>query len=132
VRKRDLERFEKELTEQREQLASQQGALGDAARRSQRDSSGELSAYTFHMADLGTDAMEREQSFLLASKLRRTLAEIDEALRRVKEGGFGDCELCGKPIEPKRLRALPYARHCLACQEVEDRRDEPGGGAGRP
>jgi DnaK suppressor protein len=132
VRKRDLERFEKELAEQRERLASQQGQLGDAARHSQRDSSGELSAYTYHMADLGTDAMEREQSFLLASKLRRTLAEIDEALRRIKEGGFGDCELCGKPIEPKRLRALPYARHCLACQETEDRRGEPGSGAGHP
>ncbi len=132
MRKRDLERFEKLLAEQREQFANQQGQLGDAARRSQRESSGELSAYTYHMADLGTDAMEREQSFLLAANLRRTLAEIDEALGRIKDGSFGACEACGKPIEPKRLRALPYARHCRACQEVEDRRGEPAGGAGRP
>lgn len=131
MRKRDLDRFEKLLLEQREQLAQQQGALGDAARRSQRESSGELSAYTYHMADLGTDAMEREQSFLLAANLNRTVTEIDEALRRVRNGGFGLCETCGKPIETKRLSALPYARNCLRCQETVDRRVEPGGGAGR-
>jgi DnaK suppressor protein len=131
VRKRDLERFEKELAEQRERVASQQSQLGDSARRSLRESSGELSAYTFHMADLGTDAMEREQSFLLASNLTRTLAEIDDALRRVKSGEFGVCETCHKAIEMKRLRALPYARCCLACQETEDRRGEAGGSQGR-
>jgi len=131
VRKRDRERFEKLLLEQREQLASQHGQMGDAARRTPRESSGELSAYTHHMADLGTDAMAREQSFLLAANLSRTLSEIDDALQRIKGGGFGVCEVCRRPIEPKRLQALPYARDCIGCREDRDRRgDAPG--AGRP
>jgi RNA polymerase-binding transcription factor DksA len=131
VRRRDLERFEKRLREHRERVAKQQSRLGSAARRTQRESSGELSAYTFHMADLGTDAMEREQNFLLASKLSRTLTEIDEALRKIRAGGYGNCEHCERAIDPKRLRALPYARYCLDCQEQVDRRGRAAGGPGR-
>ena len=87
----------------------------------QRDSAGDLSGYSFHMADAGTDAMEREKAFLFASAEGRLLLEIDEALRRLYRGEYGICEICGKPIARARLEAMPYARLCVSCKEKEER-----------
>ncbi len=130
MRKRDLERYERLLKEERARLGEQQEELEESVRRSIRDSSGDLSAYAFHMADLGTDAMEREQNMLLAASLSRTLEDIELALRKIAENRYGACDNCGNPIDPRRLDALPYARFCMTCQENEDR--AKSGGAGRP
>jgi len=48
----------------------------------------------------------------------RQLALIDEAILRVEEKEYGDCQNCGNPVNPKRLSAIPWARYCLACQEL--------------
>jgi len=87
----------------------------------QRDSAGDLSGYSFHMADVGTDAMEREKAFLFASAEGRQLLEINEALRRVYAGTYGVCEECELPIARARLEVMPYARLCLSCKEKEER-----------
>jgi len=83
---------------------------------------GALSAYSFHMADQGTDAMEREKQFLFASKEGRLLYHIDEALRRLYRvpAKFGVCEECGEKISFERLDALPHARLCIKCKEREE------------
>lgn len=131
MRKRDLERFARRLDEEQERLRQQRAELEESARRTIRDSSGDLSAYAFHMADLGTDAMEREQNLMLAAAISRTLDDIEEALRKIRAGEYGICETCGEAIGSKRLDALPYARLCLGCQEELDRRRDSAG-AGRP
>lgn len=131
MRKRDLERFARRLDEEQERLRQQRAELEESARRTIRDSSGDLSAYAFHMADLGTDAMEREQNLMLAAAISRTLDDIEEALRKIRAGEYGICETCGEAINSKRLDALPYARFCLGCQEELDRRRDSSG-AGRP
>ena len=87
----------------------------------QRDSSGDLSGYSFHMADAGTDAMEREKAFLFASVEGRVLLEIDDALRRLYRGEYGVCDSCGNPIGRARLEAMPHARLCVRCKEKEER-----------
>ena len=87
----------------------------------QRDSAGDLSGYSFHMADVGTDAMEREKAFQLASAEGRILLEINEALRRMARGEYGICESCENPIFRPRLEAMPTARLCLSCKEKEER-----------
>ncbi len=120
MRARDRERFEKRLLEEKARVARELEEQESAARSTLRDSSGDLSAYAYHMADVGTDAMEREQNFMLAANLGRTLAEIEEALRRVREGSYGVCDRCRRAIGVKRLLALPYARLCLDCQEAVD------------
>jgi RNA polymerase-binding transcription factor DksA len=74
------------------------------------------------MADQGTDAMEREKSFLFASKEGRYLYRVEEALRRLyaEPDEFGLCHSCKKPIPFARLEALPHARYCLDCKMREE------------
>ena len=129
MRKRDQEHYITLLEEEREQLRRQRAELEESVRRSS-NATGD-SAYSQHMADVGTDAMEREQNLMLAASLSRTLEDIEEALRKLREGRYGDCENCGRPIDPKRLHALPYARLCLACQQAIDEGRVVGPKAGR-
>ena len=83
---------------------------------------GDLSSYSFHMADQGTDAMEREKAFLFASQEGRYLWHINEALRRLYQepAKFGHCHQCNAEIDFERLDALPHARLCISCKEKEE------------
>jgi len=119
--KKDLKRFEERLLEERKKLMGQLGYLEKTMNQTQRDSSGDLSAYSFHMADMGTDAMEREKAFLFASSEGRALYDVDEALRRLYKGEYGTCESCAKPIAPQRLEVVPHARLCISCKEKEEK-----------
>jgi DnaK suppressor protein len=58
----------------------------------------------------------------LNARERRELDEIQEAMARLGTGSFGTCEICGASISLPRLRAIPWARHCLACQFQQERR----------
>src|SRR5215475_3448740 len=71
------------------------------------------------------DSARGVMSDLVASlngRERRELDEIQEAMARLETGSFGACEICGAPISLPRLRAIPWARHCLACQFQQERR----------
>ena len=93
----------------------------DSLNRSQKDSAGDLSSHSFHMADQGTDNFDREFAANLLSSEQDVLYEIDEALRRIDQGTYGICELTGQPIEKERLKALPFARYCVAAQSELER-----------
>jgi len=123
LNKRDLARFEKLLLEKRRQLIEEFGLLKSSAMEGTiNETTGDLSSYSYHMADQGTDAMERETAFYFASKSGRLLYHIDEALRRVRNKTYGKCEQCGESINPERLTAVPHARLCLACKEAEEQK----------
>lgn len=85
-----------------------------------KDVSGEHSAYAFHMADQGTDTMEREQQYLFASREGNFLYHLDRALERIEKGEYGICVSCGKEINPERLEAVPHARLCIECKSREE------------
>lgn len=93
----------------------------DNLNRSQKESSGDLSSHSFHMADQGTDNFDREFAASLLSNEQDVLYEIDEALRRVEGGTYGVCESTGEPIERERLKVLPFARYCVAAQAEMER-----------
>lgn len=65
----------------------------------------------------------QDVDFALMQMKSETLARIDEALRRLEGGGYGECAECARPIAAARLRALPFATLCRACKEQEERRD---------
>ncbi|TMQ59224.1 MAG: TraR/DksA family transcriptional regulator [Candidatus Eisenbacteria bacterium] len=119
--KKDLKHFEDRLLDERRKLLSQLGYLEKAMGQTQRDSSGDLSAYSFHMAVMGTDAVEREKAFLFGSAEGRQLISVDEALRRLYRSEYGTCESCGKEIGKQRLDAMPQANLCVNCQEKQER-----------
>ncbi|MGQ9494833.1 MAG: TraR/DksA family transcriptional regulator [Thermoanaerobaculaceae bacterium] len=73
------------------------------------------------IADRATSAFAREFSFSLTENEAKLIRLIDEALERIAKGKYGICVHCGNPIERARLAAVPWARHCLACQELQDR-----------
>ena len=81
-----------------------------------KDSSGDQSTISFHLADMGTDTIEREKSFLIASMESSLLKDIDAALEKIEKDEFGPCEKCDVEIGEKRLEAIPHTRLCLDCK----------------
>lgn len=93
----------------------------DTLKKSQKEAAGDISGYTLHMADLATDAYDREFSLNLASCDRDVLLLVNDALKRIDEGGYGTCAQCKKPIARIRLKALPFASFCLKCQKEQEK-----------
>jgi RNA polymerase-binding transcription factor DksA len=77
-----------------------------------------------HMADTATDSYDRDWALAMASSDQTLLYEVNEALKRIADGTFGICELTGQPIEPERLKALPWTRFSAAAQTDLEHRGE--------
>ncbi|MHB8438445.1 MAG: TraR/DksA family transcriptional regulator [Acidimicrobiales bacterium] len=71
--------------------------------------------YDSNFADSSQVTAERGEVEALAAKLRDTLEEVEGALGKLTEGGYGTCENCGRPIDPVRLEAMPATRYCIDC-----------------
>jgi len=94
----------------------------DALKTSQRDATGDLSAYSLHMADVATDNYDREFSLGLADNEQKLLNRINAALERIDSNTFGLCEVCEKKIAKARLKVVPYAELCVPCQEKQEKK----------
>jgi len=117
VNKKDATEFKKNLVELRTKVSDEMKQIGGGSlKKSQREASGDLSAYAFHMADVASDSFERELSWDRASAEQKVLFHIDDALKRIEEGTYGKCEGCTKKINKQRLKAIPYAKFCRSCK----------------
>lgn len=76
---------------------------------------------TEDIVDRANNAYNRELMFSLSDAERSTLLQIENALRRMDEGGYGRCANCGQNIAVPRLEALPWARFCVDCQELAEK-----------
>ena len=123
----DLVFFKSLLIEKKSQANAD---LEDLERQSRSDdaqeSSEDRSAYSLHMADRGTDAMEREKNLLFAQREGAYLDYLDEALARVDDGTYGACRVCGGEIGRTRLEAVPTATQCIDCKSKADKETAPG------
>ena len=72
-------------------------------------------------ADMAANAYTKELLFSMSANDRRLLELIDDALRRIEANEYGSCVHCGEPVQEKRLEAVPWARHCLRCQDLQER-----------
>ena len=117
-----LAQLEQRLLEERERVLEELGFFDENYHESTRAASGDLSAYSFHMADQGTDAMEREKAAIFATKEGRYLYRLEEALRRLYNDPkkFGTCHTCGSDVGFERLDALPPAGYCIDCKRREE------------
>jgi DnaK suppressor protein len=114
--KTDLERFKKIILEKRkeilEELESLKSTMMDVTTGQYEI---ENSTYSLHM-EQGTDAMEREKTFLFASREGKFLNYLDDALQRIEHGTYGFCSECGNLIDKERLEAVPHAHQCVKCK----------------
>jgi len=121
--KKDLQLFKKMILKKKEEVLDEiKHIADDTLRKSQKEASGDISGYSYHMADVATDTYDREFSLSLASSGRELLYELDDALKRIEEGVFGKCEGCELLIAKNRIKAVPSARYCIKCQEKEEKK----------
>ena len=122
----DLGYFKKILETKRAEALGELGELERSSRAQEDGSSDDRSTYSLHMADHGTDAMEREKSLLLAQRSSTYVDDIDEALDRIDDGTYGICRITGKEINRARLEAVPTTTLSIeAKQQMQQEELEP-------
>ena len=105
----ELEEFREIIRQKREaateDIERMRAQLEDAREQSENDS-----AYSFHMADAGTDAMEREKLYLMIARLKDYVKKLDFADERIEKKTYGICRVTGNAISKERLRAVPHTQ----------------------
>ena len=112
--KRRVRVFRDRLTERRQSLVGQVQQAELYSR--ERDAEA-----TQDPADMAANAYTKELLVSMSDNDRQLLNLIDEALERMDDSGYGKCVRCGQPLPEKRLEAVPWARHCVKCQELQER-----------
>jgi len=126
--KKDLEEFRAIILEKRDEILEDLQSLKEQMLdTSTGEYINENSPYSLHMAEQGTDAMEREKTFLYAQRENKFLGYLDDALKRIDNGTYGICIECIEehqylcetcPLIPKaRLIAVPHTQHCLPIKQ---------------
>ena len=110
------------LKKKQELMKGIEHIANDALKTSQRDATGDLSAYSMHMADVASDNYDREFQLGLADNEQKLLNRINAAIDKIDESLFGNCELCEKKITKARLKVVPYAEMCVPCQEKQEKK----------
>jgi RNA polymerase-binding transcription factor DksA len=106
--------YHQHLLELRERLLAQMSGLA-------KESAEEMTNYSLHMADSGTDNFDRDFALSLLSSDQDAIYEIEEALKRIEKKTYGICELTGKPIPKTRLDAIPWTRFTVEAQSQLER-----------
>ncbi|MBI1869989.1 MAG: TraR/DksA C4-type zinc finger protein [Chlamydiae bacterium] len=123
LKKSVIQEYKKVLLNELERLTKNIDHLkSDHLQKSQKDSTGELSGYSIHIADMSGDDYDRGVALGIFTQEQEILYLIQEALKRIDDGTFGICEVCEKPISSKRLDAVPYATLCLPCQTEQEKK----------
>jgi DnaK suppressor protein len=111
----------KERAHFRDLLLKKRQDLMRAYAISKGDSQAELDNGTEDYVDYAVNSYAREFLLSLTELDRKHLLFVEEALNRIDRGEFGYCQQCGEDISPKRLEVQPWARHCVRCQELEEK-----------
>jgi len=107
-------KYYQNLLDLRERLLHQMNGLA-------KESAEEMSSYSLHMADSGTDNFDRDFALSLLSSDQDAVYEIEEALKRIEKDTYGVCELTGKSIPKARLDAIPWTRFTVEAQAQLER-----------
>ncbi|MEX0594326.1 MAG: TraR/DksA C4-type zinc finger protein [Balneolaceae bacterium] len=105
----ELEYFREIILRKRDESEQELNSLQTSLRESMENASDE-SAYSFHMADAGTDAQEREKTYMLYNRTRKFVQYLDEAIKRIDNKTYGVCKVTGKKIAKGRLEAVPHTQ----------------------
>ncbi len=105
----ELEYFRQIILKKRDEAENDLDMLQQSLRESTENSSDE-SAYSFHMADAGTDAQEREKTYMLFNRTKKFIKYLDDAITRIDNKSYGVCKVTGKKISKGRLEAVPHTQ----------------------
>ncbi len=108
--KKKIETIKRELEQRRQDLRTTMTKNAQDGRAAGEESAQDI-------ADRATSSYTKEFLFTQSANDRHLLQMVEGALVRINEGTYGECISCGNEINPKRLEAVPWARHCIACQE---------------
>jgi DnaK suppressor protein len=109
--KKKLEAFKKRLEERQRELRQ------NVTRNEIEGRNADVTDSAQDIADRASSSYQKEFLFHQSNNERQTLAMVEGALSRIREGSFGECISCGNEINAKRLEAVPWTRHCIECQE---------------
>ena len=108
--KKKIEYFKKRLETRQSELRRMVTRIEQDGRTVDEDSAQDI-------ADRAASSYTKEFLFHQSNNDRQLLQMVESALSRMREGAFGECISCGREIDPKRLEAVPWTRHCIECQE---------------
>jgi RNA polymerase-binding transcription factor DksA len=114
----DIEKFKLLLLQKRAEILGDVSCMTNETLKRERS---DLSNVPFHMADVGSDNYELENTLGLMDEEVRILAQIDAALGRIEDGTYGICVGSGKPIPKARLEAIPWARYCVEYAQLVEK-----------
>jgi DnaK suppressor protein len=114
MEKKRLEYYKKKLQAKREELLKIIARTEEEGRAADDDP-------TVDLADKAANSYTKEFLFTQTNNDRFILQLVEEALKRVRESTFGLCVSCQEEVQQKRLEAVPWARHCITCQEKQER-----------
>src|SRR5689334_5856196 len=107
----------KKLEQFRKQLETRQQELRRTVTRTEEDGRIADAEAAQDIADRAANSYSKEFLFSQSNNDRQLLNMINGAMKRIREGSFGECMSCANEINPIRLEAVPWTRYCIACQE---------------
>ena len=121
--KKEIGHFKKKILAERERILKELQRIEASINAAAEDQNGSNQSYSNHLADLGTDYMEKEKNFYYATQEGHYLRSLDEALERIERGEYGFCLDCGELITTKRLDVVPSARFCITCKSENEKKE---------
>jgi len=120
---KQIKAYEEVLLSTRDKIMKAVQHIESQNLNSHKESAGDLSGYSLHMADVGTDNYDRELALDVVGNEQDILYQIDHALVRINSGSFGICEMYGTQIPSPRLDAIPWTPYCKeAAEKIEKER----------
>jgi len=118
MRKLDLDKYRRMLLQEREHLHKEIEYIEEDISYADSGGQTELADYDQHPADTGSETYEKEKDLAIRDSWREIIGRIDEAVGKIDQGTYGQCDRCGREIPKERLDAIPYAIYCVECQDI--------------
>jgi len=117
-----VEHYQEILLEEKRQTQKIIDGLIITLEQGRKEQTGDLSSYSVHQADLGTDTYTMENNVFILEKEQKKMAQINAALKRIYEGTYGICPITGKQISLQRLDAIPWALYSAEAKLDEEKK----------
>jgi RNA polymerase-binding protein DksA len=119
--KKELEHYRQRLLVERERILRELGRITEAINESAEEQEAAKQSYSNHLADIGSDYMEKEKNYYYADQEGQYLKAIEAALKRIESGEYGQCQECSELISDKRLEAVPASELCISCKDKKEK-----------